>query len=111
MEYYAEKTTRVSCIRFFPNADLRCGHLGLGEFALKKGKIDTSLLKPGEFLIFANRIQSKFKIIGPNNILIYLKSNGTERIPIRAIQLLPKLFSGEEFNFKAAAKLGFEKAA
>lgn len=102
-EYIAKKTKRLRVIRFFRDADLRCGHDGLREMAKKEG-IDPWTLEPGEFLVFANNRQNKLKIYAPGNVLCYVKSPDDRRIDLNIVRLIPRFFNGTEFNYDAAVR-------
>lgn len=110
MKYFAEQSSENKIMMYFYGADLRCGHIGLTELAKKK-KIHVNQLKGGEFLIFSNLKQTRFKLLGPNGVLVYLKPDSSDKIEMEAISMLPRLFNGTDFNYRAAAKLGFKKAA
>lgn len=88
-------------IRFFPNSDLRNGHLGLAAQA-KKQQIDVTSLKTGEFVMFANASMTGVKIFCPNHTICYVRSPDGRRIEMKAIRYLPLFFSGTEFNYTKA---------
>lgn len=89
-------------IHYFPNTDLRCNHKGLGELA-RKAKIVTMVMGAGEFLLFVNRRQTGFKLLAPNNVLVYQKVT-SGRLHPRVFTLLPKYFNGGELDFQGATR-------
>lgn len=96
--FSTEKQPRI--IRFFPDTDLRSGHLGLRAVA-KDHNIDISKLRTGEFLAFSNRSQTDMKIYAPGNVLVHVKSP-QGRLDLRVVKLIPTFFNGQEFNYPAA---------
>lgn len=104
----AAQTKSNRIIRYFPESDLRCGHLGLSVVA-RKHKIDTSELSPGEFLVFSNKTKNKMKIYAPGNVIAYLKSPDNRRLDLRVITLIPRFFNGTDFNYSGALKELFER--
>jgi hypothetical protein len=91
---------------YFPNTDLRSGHLGLQKIAAKEGKA-VSTLRPGEFLLFVNRAKTAFKLFSSKNLIAHYRSE--HRIDLRAVEYIPSAFDGGEFNFSAALKKVLEK--
>lgn len=103
VQFIASKTRNLKIVRFFRNADLRCGHDGLRKMA-KEHSIDPWKLEPGQFLVFSNAKQNKLKIYAPGNILCYVKSTDDRRIDLRIVQFIPRFFNGTEFQYEAAVK-------
>ena len=95
------KSTRI--IRFFPQADLRCQHLGLAKVAASVG-INVHKLAPGEFVIFLNNARDKLKMYASGNVLAYLKMPQGTRVDLNVIQHIPRFFSGGKINYDAALK-------
>jgi hypothetical protein len=101
----ASVTKSARVIRFFPEADLRCMHDGLRRLALEH-KIDVLNLKPGEFIVFANRSKTMLKIFAPGNTIAVTKSPDGRRLDLNVIRLIPRFFNGSEFQYdKALQKL------
>lgn len=101
LETLAPQTRSNKIIRFFPDSDLRCSHEGLKVIAMEH-KIDPWNLKPGEFLVFANRRMSALKIYAPGNIIAYVKSPDHRQIDLNIVRLIPRFFNGTEFNYSGA---------
>lgn len=101
--FIAQRTRSTRVVRFFPNADLRCGHEGLAKIAMDNG-VNARELSPGEFLVFANGMQNKLKIYAPGNLIAYLKSPDNRRIDLDIIRYLPRFFNGTEFEYDKAVK-------
>lgn len=104
----ANNTNSLKVIRYFPNADLRCGHDGLRALA-REHKVDPWALNPGEFLVFANKSQTKLKIYGPGNLIAYLKAPDNRRLDLHVVRLIPKFFKGGTFQYDDALKDTFMK--
>jgi len=87
--------------RVFQESDMRQGFQGLHR-QLRKVSVDPSNLDPDHYYIFMNRACTKFKLIsGP--YLVYF-NNGSRRIPLDAIQYLPKNFGGTETQMNEAIR-------
>ena len=102
----ASYSTRV--VRYFPDTDLRCNHLGLSDIA-KKHNIDVRNLKPGEFCVFVNKRETALKIFAPQNTLVYLKSPGNYPLDLRVVKYIPRFFNGTAFNYPAGLRQIFEE--
>lgn len=99
--------SRNHIISVFPNADLRCSHLGLTIEARKKGK-DPRTLDHGDFLLFINRRQSAMKLFGSNNTIIHHRA-ARGRIELRTIQYIPQCFHAGKFDYDKALGIVLEK--
>jgi len=87
--------------RIFLESDLRQGFQGLHK-VLSKVSVNPQNLNPENYYVFMNRACTKFKLIsGP--YLVYF-NNGNRRIPLEAIQYLPKNFGGTETQMNEAIK-------
>lgn len=91
------KKTDNKPIRIFMDADLRGGHDGLTK-AAKKEDIDVRSLGIGEFVLFVNRAKTGVKIFAPANIIVYLKMPRGERLNMRAIRYIPRVFNAAEMK-------------
>jgi len=87
--------------RIFLESDLRQGFQGLHS-VLSKHKINPKNLNPEHYYIFMNRACSKFKMLS-GSYLVYF-NNGNRRIPLNAIQYLPKNFGGTETQMNEAIR-------
>lgn len=94
-------------LHYFPNSDMRRGHLGLSIVAAKNGK-DVTKLSPGEFLLFVNRAQTQLKLYAHGNVVAHYKQP-KGRIDLRAITEIPQAFSGGTFDFNRALQKVLEK--
>ncbi len=98
-----------SIIKYFPNVDMRLGHIGLASFCKKNG-VEIQNLRAGEFIVFTNSAFNRIKIFAAGNTIAYQKSWNNRKIPVRLIGLLPKFFNGASLNFDAAMKEAVELA-
>ena len=94
-------------VHYFKDADMRCTHKGLTMMA-RKSRINPDRLGASEYLLFVNRAQTMFKLLGPNNVMVHVRSS-TGRLDLRTLQYLPSNFSGENFSYKQALKKVIEK--
>lgn len=92
--------------RVFLDTDLRQGFQGL-HLLLLKSKINPNNLDPNNYYVFMNRQNTKFKLISGKYLVYY--NNGNRRIPLEAIQYLPKNFGGTETQMNEAIKKTLEK--
>jgi hypothetical protein len=99
----AKKTRTARVVRFFPDSDMRCQHDGLAAIAALQG-IDVWNLKPGEFVVFANKSRLGLKIFAPGRVLCYLRSPDGNPLEMRTISLIPRFFNGDEFRYDPAVK-------
>lgn len=85
-------------------------HMGLAHLGLKKiaGELIDGL-DSGEFVIFMNSKQNAFKLLAPNNILVYYRHPKNHRIDPRVISLIPLVFDGKEIKMDLALKKVLEK--
>jgi hypothetical protein len=86
------KSSRV--LRCFLNADLRLGHPGLTALAKKEGRISTSDLAPGDYLVFINSHRNKIKIYGASEVVAYHRMGKGDVIDPRVIARIPQAFLG-----------------
>lgn len=103
-ETISKRTRSNRIVRFFPNADLRCGHDGLRQWAKEKGDIEVWNLQPGEFVVFANTKGDRLKIYAPGNVIAYVKSPDERKIDLNVIRLIPRFFNGTEFKLDDALR-------
>lgn len=89
-------------IRYFPESDLRKGHIGLAIIAKREG-VDVKSLGHGEYLIFANRAQNRVKLYAGGNVIAYLKLD-KGRIDPRTISLIPRYFTGHKIRYDDALR-------
>jgi hypothetical protein len=89
-------------IHYFKDTDLRYGHNGLTIMAARK-KLDPQTMGAGEFILFVNRTQTMFKLLGPNRTLVHVKSE-RGKVDFRVLHYLPKQFSGQSFNYDEALR-------
>jgi hypothetical protein len=87
--------------RIFLESDLRQGFQGLHR-VLTKVKVNPQNLNPENYYVFMNRACTKFKLIS-GHYLVYF-NNGNRRIPLEAIQFLPKNFGGSETEMNEAIR-------
>lgn len=92
--------------RIFLEQDMRRGFQGL-HMELAKHKVNPNNLDPENYYIFMNRANTKFKLIS-GHYLVYF-NNGNRRIPLEAIQFLPKNFGGTETQMNEAIRKSLEK--
>lgn len=104
----AQKTRSNKIIRYFPETDLRCNHLGLSLLAKEK-KINVKDLAPGEFLVFTNKALNKLKIYAPGNCIAYVKSPDNRRIDLNVVRLIPRFFNGTKFDYEGAMSEMFSR--
>lgn len=94
----AKSTKALRVVRFFPESDLRAGHVGLRKLAMK-ANLDPHTLKPGEFLVFANRALTRLKIFAPGNVIAYLASPDEKRLDLDVIRYIPRYFHGGQITY------------
>ena len=68
-------------VRVYPDSDLRCGHTGLAAACKDAQK----QLKMGNFIMFLNRSQTAFKLLAPNDVLVYYRSSARRRVVLMAL--------------------------
>lgn len=93
------------------NVNMGLGHDGLTLLA-KRFKIDLRTIQEGELVLFMNRAKDKLKVLGPGSIVLgYIKMTKGRRIPLDAIQWLPKTFSMTgQINIEKAIEISVQKA-
>ena len=94
-------------LSYFPDIDLRQGHLGLSKVAAM-AKRPLNNLNQGDFLLFVNRSQTALKVLTTGGVLVHVKSEHG-RLNFEAVNMLPQYFSGSAFNYKGALKKTLEK--
>lgn len=94
-------------IGYFPDTDLRCGWRGLTEFAKKKG-FNAENLRNGEFLAFTNATGKSCKLLGVDDVVTYLPSNG-EQLSIDDISGIGNYFAGRPMAISSNAKVKMRK--
>lgn len=92
--------------RVFLDQDMRNGFHGL-HLILAKAKINPRNLAPENYYVFMNRANTKFKLITGAYLVYY--NNGSRRIPLEAIQYLPKNFGGTEAQMNEAIRTTLKK--
>ncbi len=101
----ALKTNRI--IRFFPESDMRCGHVGLAKHA-KKRSINVKELRVGEYVVFLNARKNNMKIYTTNNIIVHLRTQNNSRIDLRVVRMIPEFFKGGNFDYSGALRKTIE---
>lgn len=86
--------------RVYLDIDMRQAFEGLRGIA-KKEATESSVV------FFMNRKATSFKMLVNNQYLVYYK-NGNRRIPLDAIQHLPKSFGGSEAEMNSAIRKSLE---
>ncbi len=97
--YPVSKTSKI--VRYFPDSDLRSGHLGLAKIA-RKNKVNVEELAAGEYCIFTNRKKTDLKMYVGGNIVAHYKSPRGHRINPKVIRIIPLFFNGREIDYDAA---------
>lgn len=92
--------------RVFLNSDMRMGFQGLHDL-MQKHSVNTRNLDPSALYVFMNKACTKFKLIS-GQYLVYF-NNGNRRIPLEAIQYLPKNFGGTETQMNEAIRKSLKK--
>lgn len=92
--------------RVFLDSDLRMSFQGLHQ-VLSSSKINPENLDPENYYVFMNRAATKFKLI-TGKYLVYF-NNGNRRIPLEAIQYLPRNFGGKEAEMNEAIRKSLER--
>ncbi len=86
-------------VHIFTQVDLRLGHPGLKEVALKK-KVNVEQLEVGEYVLFTNNSLTGMKVYAANNTVIYCKSPAEHRpFDIRGLNALPQFMDGASINY------------
>lgn len=93
-------------VRYLSGVHMGANHAGLRKLVTKFG---LDLLENGEFIVFMNTAQNAFKLMAPNNVLIYYRHPKNHRIDPRVISLIPKVFDGKELKMDLALKKVLEK--
>lgn len=76
------------------NVNMNLGHDGLGLISKKFG-YDLQTIEGNKLVLFLNSARDKLKMIGPGGIVLgYVKMPKGRRLPLEAIQYIPKTFSG-----------------
>jgi len=92
--------------RVFLDQDMRMGFQGLHQI-LRDIKVNPENLDPDNYYIFMNRAATKFKLI-TGKYMVYF-NNGHRRIPLDAIQYLPRNFGGKETDMNEAIRKSLVK--
>ena len=100
-EILMTKKVEQRIIRFFPNTDMRNGHPGLRQIALKQ-QIDVSKLSAGEYVLFMNSRRTAVKMFVPGNVIAHLKMPNDSRIDPRVIAHIPRFFNGKKIDYDQA---------
>ncbi len=93
-------------VRYITGVHMGLAHKGLRKIVTKFG-LDT--LDSGEFIVFMNGARNAFKLLAPNNILVYYRHPKNHIIDPRVISLIPKVFDGKELKMDLALKKVLEK--
>lgn len=95
-------------IRYFPDTNLKCGHVGLAMIA-GEHDINVDTLNEGEFIIFVNVAQTALKLYTSGNLVSHLKMPDGARLNLEVIRLIPKHFNGTSIKYDAALKESLER--
>lgn len=83
-------------------------HMGLSfdglNSLMRKAKFNTENLDEGDFVMFLNRKCTAYKVLKPHAKVIVYQNFGTRRVPLDAIQYLPRNFGGSKFEFEKAVE-------
>lgn len=90
-----KKAGRARIVRFIPNTDFRCGHVGLSKFA-RELRVDLRGLEAGEFVVFANAAQTGLKVFTAGNTYAYLKHPENRKIDLSIVKYIPYFFGGKK---------------
>lgn len=77
----------MKAIHVFTDVDLRCGHTGLMDMALKK-RIKTTDIEPGEAILFINRSGTGMKAYLAHRIVAYMKAEPGHVFTVRSLDAL-----------------------
>lgn len=95
--------TESRILRVVFNTDLRNNHDGLTTIA-KRLKIDTSKLKPGEFVVFINTAKTALKLFAAGQVVAHFRMPSYRKMDMRIIGLIPRFFNGRELKYDDALK-------
>lgn len=99
-----------SILRCFVNVNLVAGHRGLAELA-KKYEINVSKLEPGQYVVFINSARDRVKVYAAGNVVAYQKLERGQRLDLRTISLIPRVFAAKGgMDYNAALKEAVEIA-
>lgn len=103
------KPSQGSILQVFLCTDMRCAHEGLRMIA-KSGGVDVDKLQPNHYVVFINNAKDRLKLYASNQTVAYHYRKG-ERLDLRAIAEIPKVFGGSgRLNYDRALKSVLEKA-
>lgn len=63
-------------------------------------------IKKGDLVVFMSRSWNACKILGPNNTMLYWRSNNGTQITIDQLKALPTNFGGSRFTLAAKLEAG-----
>lgn len=87
-------------VAFILDVHMAFSHDGLHEIAKKEKKLDLDKLKVGEFVLFANRPFTAFKLFGAGNAFLYYRQE--HPLNPRALMRMVSCFDGVKFDYKKA---------
>lgn len=87
------------------NVSMSLGHDGLVSIC-KQLKINPDTMKDGDLVLFVNRARNRLKLLGPQGIVLgYLKMPNEQRLPLEAVQYIPRTFTANgRVNLGAAVE-------
>lgn len=88
-------------IHIFHDVDLRCGHNGLTDYA-SKHRVSVKNLTKGEFVVFLNRAKDRVKLMGSDQVMVYVIGDEITNADLEAI---PTWFNGDKFILPKKLKL------
>ena len=95
-----DRPKEVRIIHYISGVHMGLSHRGLGKLSAKYLK-NAEL---GDFIVFMNNARTAFKMLAPNNVLVYYRHPKDHPIDPRVIPLLPKVFNGRELDVDSAVK-------
>lgn len=99
------RVKRPRIVRFITGIHMALSHKGLRKIC-KNFKVGD--LEAGEFVVFMNTACTAFKMLAPNNVLVYYRHPKEHRIDPRVIELIPNVFNGRELDMERATKMAIE---
>lgn len=105
---FLKPKTHPSIVRYISGVHMGLSFKGLRKIASKL-KLNLDALDSGEFVLFMNSKRTAFKLLAPNNVMVYYRHPKEHAIDPRVISLIPKIFDGKELNMDAGLKEVIQK--
>jgi len=100
-QFFTKPKAGPRIVRYISGVNMGLSFRGLGQVAVDL-RLSIDSLDSGEFVVFMNRKQTAFKMLAPNNVLVYYRHPKEHRIDPRVIALIPTMFDGKVIHMDKA---------